>query len=251
MVPGPCLVYRHHDTQQIFIYSTTSSPELPSSKVDEEFCIQRCRERERERAERYGMIVGSIVNHFLFWELPGKSSFISDHQLYAETQWWSQHSIQLLSSLAAWLPDKQSLENTSLFSPRSCRPTVAKLSIIKDKDELSPPVSQSLSVSVSVGFKWILHARAGPSHDSASSPGWCPTSSSASIFLFPGLIFIQNFCQFIMVGNPPSSLPTTTCLWFQGLTVFVIDIKLKENTNPCPTDHQVRLRRNTKPWAKV
>ena len=47
VVPGPCLVYRHHDTQQIFIYSTTSSPELPSSKVDEEFCIQRCRERER------------------------------------------------------------------------------------------------------------------------------------------------------------------------------------------------------------
>ena len=38
VVPGPCLVYRHHDTQQIFIYSTTSSPELPSSKVDEEFC---------------------------------------------------------------------------------------------------------------------------------------------------------------------------------------------------------------------
>ena len=39
-----------------------------------------------ELAARHGMIVGSIVNHFLASELPGKSSFISDHQLYAETQ---------------------------------------------------------------------------------------------------------------------------------------------------------------------
>ena len=66
----------------------------------------------------------------------------------------------------------------------------------------------------------------------------------ASIFLYPGLIFIQNFCQFIMVGNPSTNLPTTTCLWFQGLTVFVIDIKLKENTNPRPTDQQVTLSRS-------
>ena len=88
-------------------------------------------------------------------------------------------------------------------------------------------------------FGWINnHLTEGP-HLVGARP--LPASS---IFLFPGLIFIQNFCQFIMVGNPPSCLPTTTCLWFQGLRVFVIDIKLKENTHPCPTDHQVRIRRN-------
>ena len=125
-----------------------------------------------------------------------------------------------------------------MFSPRSHRPTVADLSIIKTKMSCVERIQ-------SVGFNWIPHGRTEAPH------GCCPTSSSASIFLFPGLIFIQNFCQFIMVGNPASCLPTTTCLWFQGLTVFVIDIKLKENTNPRPTDHQVRTGKNNTNWAKV
>ena len=102
--------------------------------------------------------------------------------------------------------------------------------------------SESLSPFPPI-FGWINnHLTEGP-HLVGARP--LPASS---IFLFPGLIFIQNFCQFIMVGNPPSSLPTTTCLWFQGLTVFVIDIKLKENTNPSPTDqqgHSVRISINT------
>ena len=200
-----------------------------------------------ERAGRHATIVGSIVNHFLFSELPGKSSFISDHQLYAETP-----TLHTTSSPppSPWPVNKKHFNFSpgfgSMFTPLLSSARAAYC---------SEPVNYRRQ-SWDVWWRGRGRGRgrgswAGPSHDSPSSPGWCPTSSSASIFLFPGLIFIQNFCQFIMVGNPASCLPTTTCLWFQGLTVFVIDIKLKENTNPRPTDHQVRTGKNNTNWAKA
>ena len=55
---------------ELFLFSAKSSEQLlipGSSTLDEEFRIHRARERKMsERADRHGMIVGSIVNHFLF-----------------------------------------------------------------------------------------------------------------------------------------------------------------------------------------
>ena len=173
---------------------------------------------------------------------------MTTHHLYVGSELCSNTSYNILISHRT---KSQILFAKYAVRGPSVRPTGERLSIRKT---MGSCLMMMVWYVVILRLQWIPVAISPAlwlnqqSADWGASPGWCSTSSCLFNLLVSWSHFYTKFLSIYNGRKPTSSLPTTTCLWFQGLTVFVIDIKLKENTNPSPTDqqgHSVRISINT------
>ena len=173
---------------------------------------------------------------------------MTTHHLYVGSELCSNTSYNILISHRT---KSQILFAKYAVRGPSVRPTGERLSIRKT---MGSCLMMMVWYVVILRLQWIPVAISPAlwlnqqSPDWGASPGWCSTSSCLFNLLVSWSHFYTKFLSIYNGRKPTSSLPTTTCLWFQGLTVFVIDIKLKENTNPSPTDqqgHSVRISINT------